>query len=292
MWTHLSRIRGGIGLRGPGETQLETDRRMIRKKIQYLREKLKGVERHRATVRAGRERMLEVALVGYTNAGKSSVLRALSGEHDIFVENRLFATLDTLTRVVELGEGTRARVTDTVGFIRKLPHQLVASFRATLEEAREADVLLHVVDASHPEYEDQMAVVEQVLEELALDHQPLVPVFNKIDLLADPVAFAARVRHAHPGAVLCTTMRTDGLVALRNALRERARGAKPLVTLRLSAGDGARLAEIYRIGEVVERRSLDEGEELVVRLEQWQVERLAREGVRVVPPSREQRATG
>ncbi|MCU0620333.1 MAG: GTPase HflX [Gemmatimonadales bacterium] len=292
MWTHLSRIRGGIGLRGPGETQLETDRRIIRRRIQALREKLQGVARHRATVRSGREAMLDVALVGYTNAGKSSVLRALSGEHDILVENRLFATLDTLTRVVEIGEGYRARVTDTVGFIRKLPHQLVASFRATLEEAREADVLLHVVDASHPEYEDQMAVVEQVLEELALDHQPLVPVFNKIDLLADPVAFAARVRHAHPGAVLCTTMRTDGLVALRNALRERARGAKPLVTLRLSAGDGARLAEIYRIGEVVERRSLDDGEELVVRLEQWQVERLAREGVRVVPPSREQRATG
>jgi len=176
MWTHLSRIRGGIGLRGPGETQLETDRRMIRRKIQMLREKLRGVERHRATVRSGREPMLDVALVGYTNAGKSSILRALSGEHDIFVENRLFATLDTLTRVVDIGDGYRARVTDTVGFIRKLPHQLVASFRATLEEAREADLLLHVVDASDPEFEDQMQVVDEVLEELGLDEQPIVPV--------------------------------------------------------------------------------------------------------------------
>ena len=136
MWTHLSRIRGGIGLRGPGETQLETDRRIIRRRIQSLRQKLGAVARHRENLRAGRDDLLTIALVGYTNAGKSSILRMLSGAHDVLVEDRLFATLDTLTREVELGEGMRARVTDTVGFIRKLPHHLVASFRATLEEAR------------------------------------------------------------------------------------------------------------------------------------------------------------
>src|SRR3989454_3432086 len=174
MWTHLSRIRGGIGLRGPGETQLETDRRVIRRKIQGLKEKLKGVEKHRENLRAGRDPMLSVALVGYTNAGKSSILRALSGQHEIVVEDRLFATLDTLTREVELGEGQRARVTDTVGFIRKLPHHLVASFRATLEEARAADVLLHVVDASHPDWEGQMRVVERVLAELDLADRPIL----------------------------------------------------------------------------------------------------------------------
>src|SRR5690606_26726876 len=160
MWTHLSRIRGGIGLRGPGETQLETDRRIIRRKIQQLKSKLRDVARHRANLRSGRAPLLTVALVGYTNAGKSSILRGLSGQHDIVVEDRLFATLDTLTREVDLGEGYRARVIDTVGFIRKLPHHLVASFRATLEEAREADVLVHVVDASHPDWEEHWEVVE------------------------------------------------------------------------------------------------------------------------------------
>ena len=139
-----------------------------------------------------------MALVGYTNAGKSSILRALSGQHEIVVEDRLFATLDTLTREVDLGEGQRARVTDTVGFIRKLPHHLVASFRATLEEARAADVLLHVVDASHPDWEGQMRVVEKVLAELGLADRPMILVFNKIDAVADPSAFAARVRELHP----------------------------------------------------------------------------------------------
>ncbi len=281
MWTHLSRIRGGIGLRGPGETQLETDRRMIRRKIQLLREKLRGVERHRHTVRSGRESMLDVALVGYTNAGKSSILRALSGEHDILVEDRLFATLDTLTRVVDIGEGWRARVTDTVGFIRKLPHHLVASFRATLEEAREADVLLHIVDASHAEWEDQMAVVDEVLAELDIHDRPVLPVFNKIDHLPDAVGFASRVRHHHPGAVLTTTMRTDGLASLKSSLRDLARGRKPVVTVRLPLADGARRAELYRIGEVMGRRIVGEQEEFRVRLEGWQAERLAREGVDV-----------
>jgi len=281
MWTHLSRIRGGIGLRGPGETQLETDRRIIRRRIQGLKAKLKDVERHRENVRAGRDPMLSVALVGYTNAGKSSILRGLSGEHDILVENRLFATLDTLTREVELGEGVRTRVSDTVGFIRKLPHHLVASFRATLEEARAADALLHVVDASHPEWEEQMRVVEGVLGELDLSDRPLVVVFNKMDLLPDPAQFAVRVRELHPGAVMATTMRTDGLSTLRARLRDLERAGRVTVVVRVPVSDGAQLAALYRDGEVVGVRADGVEQEVTVRLEPWRAEKL-KAGGRVV----------
>jgi GTP-binding protein HflX len=278
MWTHLSRIRGGIGLRGPGETQLETDRRMIRSKIQHLRAKLQDVARHRAVLRAGRSRMLDAALVGYTNAGKSSILRGLSGAHDIFVEDRLFATLDTLSREVELGEGYRARIFDTVGFIRKLPHHLVASFRATLEEVREADVLLHVVDASHPEWQEQYAVVDGVLGELDIAGRPVVPVFNKMDAVADPVEFARGVRASHPGAVFATTMRTDGLETLKAELRERERGARPVVTLRLPLTDGAAIAAVHRAGEVVKREQVGEFYEVTVRMSPEEAERFGRMG--------------
>ena len=285
MWTHLSRIRGGIGLRGPGETQLETDRRMIRRRIQLLKSKLGDVERHRENLRAGRDPMLSVSLVGYTNAGKSSILRMLSGEHEILVEDRLFATLDTLTREVELGEGTRARVTDTVGFIRKLPHHLVASFRATLEEVRDADVLLHVVDASHPDWEGQMRVVEKVLGELGLSDKPMIPVFNKLDAVPDVAAFTARVFALHPAAVMATTMRMDGLEPLKARLRTLERADRSVVRVRVPLAEGARTAELYRIGEVLGRTEGEEFSELTVRLETWQVERLKSEGLEVWKPA-------
>ena len=276
MWTHLSRIRGGIGLRGPGETQLETDRRMIRRKIQHHREKLRDVARHRETMRSGRQKVLQAALVGYTNAGKSSILRALTADHEIVVEDRLFATLDTLTREVDVGEGVRARVTDTVGFIRKLPHHLVASFRATLEEAREADVLLHVVDASHPDWEAQIRVVEGVLAELELSDRPELKIFNKMDLVPDPHAFATRIRGLFPGAVFATTLRTDGVDSLKAALRERVRAGRPTVKILVPPGDGARLAAVYRAGEVLAREETPEGVVLTVRTESWRARQLNR----------------
>jgi GTPase len=283
MWTHLSRIRGGIGLRGPGETQLETDRRIIRRKIQGLKIKLKDVEKHRENLRAGRDPMLSVALVGYTNAGKSSVLRGLSGEHEIVVEDRLFATIDTLTREVQLGEGQRARVTDTVGFIRKLPHHLVASFRATLEEARGADVLLHIVDASHPDWEGQMRVAEKVLAELGLADRPVILVFNKMDAVSDPASFIARVRPLHPSSIFASTVRTEGLVSLKAALRDLERSGRPTVRIRIPITDGARLAALHREGEVISRTQTDTEHELIVRLDPWQVDRLRQEGMLVVP---------
>jgi GTP-binding protein HflX len=293
MWTHLSRIRGGIGLRGPGETQLETDRRIIRRKIQGLKAKLKDVEKHRENIRAGRDPILSVALVGYTNAGKSSILRSLSGQHEIVVEDRLFATLDTLTREVDLGEGQRARVTDTVGFIRKLPHHLVASFRATLEEARAADVLLHVIDASHPDWEGQLRVVEKVLAELGLADRPVILVFNKMDATADPTSFTARARALHPTSLGTSTVRTDGLNALKAALRHLEHMDRPTVRVKIPVADGARVAALYREGEVLSREDHDDTLHLRVRLDKWQVEKLQREGVEVVPERGEQqRAAG
>jgi GTP-binding protein HflX len=203
MWVHLSRIRGGIGLRGPGETQLETDRRAIRQKIGALKKKLADVAAHRERVRARtRERdVLRVAIVGYTNAGKSSLLKALT-KAPAHVEDRLFATLDTQSREVVLDAGggrrqaavgvrpIRVRFTDTVGFIRKLPHGLVASFRATLEEALDASVLLHVVDASHADWEEQAGVVGEALDQAGLNGHRVVVVLNKADRLdeADRIA--------------------------------------------------------------------------------------------------------
>ncbi len=281
MWTHLSRTRGGIGLRGPGETQLETDRRMIRTKLSLLREKLRDVQRHRETIRSGRSVMLGAALVGYTNAGKSSILRGLSGEHEIFVEDRLFATLDTLTREVDLGDNLRVRLSDTVGFIRKLPHHLVASFRATLEEAGEADLLLHIVDASHPEWEDQMHTVEEVLTELGLEEKPVQVVFNKLDALEDPNAFAAFAHERHPDAIFTSTMRIDGLQSLKAALRGRAEAIRPVVRVLLDPSDGKRLGQLHRIGDVL-GQGLEEGQlAVMVRLEPWRAEQLRREGVTV-----------
>jgi GTP-binding protein HflX len=213
MWVHLSRIRGGIGLRGPGETQIETDRRMIRRKITTLKRKLEDVACHRARLRAGRRAVPTVALVGYTNAGKSSLLRALTGA-DTLVEDRLFATLDTMTRETRIEDGAylpprTVRLVDTVGFIRKLPHHLVASFGATLEEARNADVVAHVVDASHPDWEEQVEVVDGVLAELSDTPPNVVHLFNKMDLVEHADMFRARVVERYPEAVVISATTGD-----------------------------------------------------------------------------------
>lgn len=184
MWTHLSKQYGGIGTRGPGETQIETDRRMIRERIAHLKERLEKIAIQRATQRKGRKEYYNIALVGYTNVGKSTLLNTLS-DSDVFVENRLFATLDATTRLVDLDASTKVLMTDTVGFIRKLPHHLVASFKSTLEEVTEADILLHVIDVSHPQMEDHIAVVQSTVADLGAAQKPAIYVFNKIDLLDD-----------------------------------------------------------------------------------------------------------
>src|SRR3989339_1727961 len=183
-WTHLSKQYGGIGTKGPGETQIETDRRMIRTRISHLKEKLERISQQRFTQRKGRSRHTRGALVGYTNAGKSTLLNLLSGS-EVFVEDRLFATLDPTTRIVPLGPSTQILMTDTVGFIRKLPHHLVASFKSTLEEVTEADFLLHVVDVSSKTFVEQISVVRETLEDIGAADRLTVMVFNKIDLLTE-----------------------------------------------------------------------------------------------------------
>jgi GTPase len=255
MWTHLSRIRGGIGLRGPGETQLETDRRMIGKRIADLRQKLEIVARRRATQRKSRSGEFQAGLVGYTNAGKSSLLRNLSGS-DLFIEDRLFATLDPATRQFELPMGAKVLMTDTVGFIRKLPHHLVASFRATLEEAAEADVLLHVIDVSHPRWEEQKEVVEDVLDQLELRDVPVALVFNKTDRLThdEEDATRQRVRNLFPEpAAFTSTMEDGGTAELIDLLEGQVRRQRPEVEILIPAADGESLAAVYREGEVIGR---------------------------------------
>ncbi|MFN8257431.1 MAG: GTPase HflX [Bacteroidales bacterium] len=179
MWTHLERQKGGIGLRGPGETEIETDRRIIRDKITKLKEQLKKIDKQKAIQRKNRGKMVRVALVGYTNVGKSTIMNLLSNS-EVFAENKLFATLDTTVRKIVIGN-LPFLLTDTVGFIRKLPHDLVESFKSTLDEVREADILLHVVDISHPNFEEQIEVVNNTFKELGVIDKPTYLVFNKID---------------------------------------------------------------------------------------------------------------
>ena len=179
MWTHLEKQRGGIGMRGPGEKEIETDRRIVRKRMSLLKERLKIIDTQKATQRSNRGAFVRVALVGYTNVGKSTLMNLLS-KSEVFAENKLFATLDTTVRKVVL-ENIPFLLSDTVGFIRKLPHSLIESFKSTLDEVRETNLLVHVIDISHPEFEDQISVVEQTLSEIGAANKPIILVFNKID---------------------------------------------------------------------------------------------------------------
>jgi len=216
MWEHLSRLGGGIGTRGPGETQLEVDRRRIRERIAKLKRELEGVVKERRVQRRGRRSCYKVSLVGYTNAGKSTLFNALTRSR-VYVEDQLFATLDPTTRVFASANGSRALLTDTVGFIRKLPPHLVASFRATLEEVAEADLLLHVVDATEPDPEAHINAVDAVLESIGALGQPRLLAFNKIDAQNDEVALLG-LRARYPGATFVSALTRQGLPELREAV--------------------------------------------------------------------------
>jgi len=251
MWTHLSRITGvgGIGSRGPGEKQIEVDRRIIGKRIRDLTAELAEIDGRRERQVSSRDRAFKVGLVGYTNAGKSTLMRRLTGA-DVFVADQLFATLDTRTRRWKLAEVGDVLLSDTVGFIDKLPHHLVASFHATLEEVREADLLLHVVDASDADVDKKVRVVREVLEKLGAAEVPELLVLNKVDLLPEPAEATILGRRLDTDS-LVSAVTGAGLEALVDAVRDHATRSHQVVNLEIPVADGRALAALSRVGRVL-----------------------------------------
>lgn len=268
-WTHLSRQKGGIGTKGPGETQIETDRRMIGQRIATLKTRLEEIDRQRLTQRKGRRNHTRVSLVGYTNAGKSTLMNALS-DSDVLAEDRLFATLDSTTRLVNLATNKQVLLSDTVGFIRKLPHRLIESFKSTLDEVRESDVLVHVIDASRPRFEDQMNVVRETLAELKADEKPTLLAFNKIDALESSDTLH-HLREEYPDAAFVSAQRGIGLGPLRSRLLALIEADFVETVVLIPVTDARAIAHIRRVADVLseEYTQLDDAghhQETVVRL--------------------------
>ncbi len=278
LWSHLVRqsggrsggIKGGVGLRGPGEMQIETDRRLMRKKISILKRQLENVRSHRKHRRQKRQMdgIPVITLVGYTNAGKSSLLNALS-RANVFVENQLFATLDPTTRKVVLPSAREVLFTDTVGFINKLPHDLVAAFRATLEEITESDLILHIVDTTHPKAPAQIDAVDRVLGELGVAKETIITVWNKIDRLTE-----AEIEENH--VLRISALKGTGLPRLLERVEEILNGSMKLVELLLPYSESRLLGEIYRAGSVEKEEHRNTGTFLKVRLPALLAGRLSR----------------
>ena len=260
----LSRLGGGIGTRGPGEKKLETDRRLIRTRISALKQELSQVEKHRELIRSSRARgnMKTAAIVGYTNAGKSTLLNKLTGS-DVLSEDKLFATLDPTTRLLELDGGQRIYLTDTVGFIRKLPHHLIEAFKSTLEEAKYADVILHVVDASNPQVEEQMFIVYETLRELGVKDKTIVTLFNKQDRLAGNEI----LRDFKADYVLKISARTGlGLDELKNTLEKILIGNQIYIERVLDYKDAGMLQLVRKYGQLIEEKYTENGIEIKARV--------------------------
>lgn len=271
-WTHLSRQVGGIGTRGPGETQLEVDRRIIRKRINRLQRELDKIETQRSVRRKRRWEYKKLALVGYTNAGKSSLLNALA-RTDVFVENRLFATLDATIRTVPLDTHQKVLLIDTVGFIRKLPHHLVASFRSTLEETVEADILLHVVDVSHPNYSEHIGSVQNVLRELGIIRKPTVMVLNKVDRL-DERQHMAELRQRYQPAVFTSAVKGIGLESLRQAILDILSRENIEMEVRIRASETRIISLLYKMTTVIEKKYEDDHTILKIRTSEMTIKRI------------------
>lgn len=258
MWQHLSRQTGGIGTRGPGETQLEVDRRRVQERIARLERELEEVRKHRWIQREGRRRhhWPVASLVGYTNAGKSTLLNRLTGA-GVLAMDKLFATLDPTTRQLMLPNHQKLLLTDTVGFIKKLPHTLIESFKATLEEVNEADLLIHIVDLSHANFQDQMAAVDSVIRELGAHGKQTLIVFNKIDLLQNPELIESQMRQV-PHSVAISARTGEGIGDLIAELESQLGAWRLRADYKIPAGESALVAEIHRVGHVLEIRYEDE----------------------------------
>ncbi|MGB5256026.1 MAG: ribosome rescue GTPase HflX [Woeseiaceae bacterium] len=258
-WTHLERQKGGIGLRGPGETQLETDRRLVGDRIRQLKERLENVDARRTMNRRNRVRaeIPTVALVGYTNAGKSTLFNALTNA-DVYVEDKLFATLDPTVRRLDLPEGEHVVLADTVGFVRDLPHELIAAFRSTLQEAREADLILHLIDASDPNRWQRVRQVNSVLKELDADKVPQIRVYNKIDKL-DRQPRITNNRNGEGRAVWLSAITGEGIPMLKDAIARRLRQQTVTRVIHLSPAQGRERAKLFELGAVISEQALEEG---------------------------------
>ncbi|MBT8066631.1 MAG: GTPase HflX [Gammaproteobacteria bacterium] len=258
-WTHLERQKGGIGLRGPGETQLETDRRLIGDRIRQLKQRLENVDARRTMNRRNRVRaeIPTVALVGYTNAGKSTLFNALT-DADVYVKDQLFATLDPTVRRLDLPEGEHVVLADTVGFVRDLPHELIAAFRSTLQEAREADLILHLIDASDPNRWQRVRQVNAVLKELEADQVPQIRVYNKIDKL-DREPRITNNRDGEGRAVWLSAITGEGIPMLKDAIARRLRQKTVQRVIHLLPGQGRQRAKLFELGAVTSEQVLEEG---------------------------------
>ena len=256
MWTHLSRIEGGIGTRGPGEKQLEVDKRIVSKKIHELRKKLHEIEKRQERLVASRKEFFTVSIVGYTNAGKSTLMNVLT-DSGAFVEDKLFATLDTKTSVCKLDNGEKILISDTVGFIKKLPHHLVASFKATLEEARHADLLLHVADVSSPVVNRQIEAVNIVLKELGCDKKPTIMVFNKIDAVKDESAVPLLRTH-YRNCVIISAKTHQGMEELKRKIVEMLERNLVDLEISCSAGNGKLIAYLHEHARIISSRFEDD----------------------------------
>lgn len=255
-WQHLSRQVGGIGTKGPGETQLETDRRLVRRRIGHLKEQLARIARQKNTRRQHRQEMFSAALIGYTNAGKSTLLKAFTAA-DVLVQDQLFATLDTTVRRLDLSSQTQILLSDTVGFIRKLPHHLIASFQTTLAETLEADLLIHIVDLAHPFFRDHISVVRQLLSELGISQKPRLLVFNKVDRLKHQKNRLVQLKADYPEALFISASRHIGLKRLQSALLQIVESGFEQREVRLNYLNGAAEHLFYPLATILHKYTDD-----------------------------------